>query len=217
MLKNKTNIILVIGLLGYWVIGLCGCAKREIKNIDSKGTNIVCFGDSITFGYGANAGEDYPTALSKLTNIPVINAGIDGDTSTEALRRIHSDVLDREPLLVLIEFAGNDFLRKIPREKTIANIREMVDQIQEKGAMVAIVDISAGVILGEYRAVFSKLAREKSAIFVPRILSGVITNPNLKSDFIHPNGEGYKVIAEKIFRAIKPFLEQNALLRNPKK
>ena len=99
MLRNraKINIILVIALLGYSVIALLGCAKREIKNIDSKGKNIICFGDSITFGYGVNPEESYPAALSKMTDIPVINAGIDGDTSVEAVRRIDSDILDREP------------------------------------------------------------------------------------------------------------------------
>lgn len=192
---------------------LTGCAKREIKNIDSKGKNIICFGDSITFGYGANPGEDYPAALSNLTNISIINAGIDGDTTIEALNRLNSDVLDREPLLVVVEFTGNDFLRKIPLEVTVNNVRQMVDRIQAAGVMVAIVDISTGLLLREYHTAFYKLAREKEAIFIPRILSGIVTNPRYKSDFIHPNAEGYKIIAEKIYRTIKPYLEQNALLR----
>ena len=93
----------------------------------------------------------------------------------------------------------------------------MIDKIQTKGAMVAIVDISAGVLLNEYNRVFYKLAKEKDAIFIPRILSGVITNPSLKSDFIHPNAQGYKLIAEKIYRVIKPHLEQNTFLRKPRK
>ena len=111
--------LLVIVLLSYSVTVLIGCAKKEIKNIDSKGTNIVCFGDSITFGYGANPGEDFPHVLSGITNIPVINSGLDGDTSETALRRLEIDVLDRDPLLVIIEFGGNDFLRKMPLEETI--------------------------------------------------------------------------------------------------
>jgi lysophospholipase L1-like esterase len=188
-----------------------GCAKREIKNLDSKGTNIICFGDSITFGYGANPGEDYPSALAKMINASVINAGIDGDTSVEALKRLKSDVLDREPLLVIIEFGGNDFLRKIPQEVTMSNIKEMVERIQAQGAMAAIVDMSAGIFLQEYRKAFAEIAHEKSAIFIPSILSGVITNPNLKSDFIHPNADGYKIIAQRIYRTILPYLNQNTL------
>jgi len=211
MLKNKINIILVIALLGYSVIALTGCAKREIKNIDSKGKNIVCFGDSITFGYGAEPGGDYPSALTKMTSIPVINAGIDGDTSTEAIKRIKSDVLDRDPLLVIVEFGGNDFLRKIPQEITLNNMREIIDKIQAQGAMVAVVDISTGMILKEYHSAFYNLAGEKGAIFIPNILSGIITNPHLKSDFIHPNADGYNVIAQRIYRVITPYLNQNIL------
>ena len=195
---------------------LSGCAERKIKNIGSRGKNIVCFGDSITFGYGANPGEDYPQALSKMVDIPVINAGIDGDTSTEALPRLTSDVLDRNPLLVIIEFAGNDFLRKIPKEETLKNISEMIDKIQAKGAMAAVVDISAGMLLGEYHKAFYSLAREKEAIFIPRLLNGVITNPKLKSDFVHPNADGYKMIAGRIYHVIMPYLEQNASLKETK-
>ena len=206
------------GILFFCVFALTGCAKREIKNIDSKGKNIICFGDSLTFGYGADEGQDYPTALAKIVSVPVINAGIDGDTSTEAVRRLASDVLDRDPLLVIIEFGGNDFLRKIPSEVTVKNIQEMIERAQAKGSMVALVDISAGIFLKEYREVFSKLSRENATIFIPSILNGIITNPKMKSDFLHPNANGYKLIAQKIQTAIAPYLERNSVLaKSPKK
>jgi len=194
---------------------LSGCAKREIKNIKSKGKSIVCFGDSITFGYGADPGGDYPSALAKMTTFEVINAGIDGDTTTEALKRIKSDVLDRDPLLVIVEFGGNDFLRKIPEEVTINNMREIIDKIQVKGAMVAIADISTGMLLKQYRGAFYNIARERGAIFIPHILSGIITNPSLKSDFIHPNAAGYDVIAQRIYRVITPYLNKNVISKMP--
>jgi len=187
-------------------VALTGCAKREITNANSKGKNIICFGDSLTFGYGANKGEDYPTALAKIVKKPVINSGIDADTTIEALLRFKSDVLEREPYLVLIEFSGNDFLRKIPIETTTANIRTMIKEAQQAGAMVGIVDISAGMFLQEYREAQKKLAYETGCIFIPGILDGIITNPSMKSDFLHPNAGGYKTIAERIHKAIKPYL-----------
>ncbi len=210
--RTKINIILVLVFLCSCVLVFSGCVKREIKNIDSKGKNIICFGNSITFGYGASPGEDYPSALAKMVDIPVINAGIDGDITLEALKRVESDVLDRDPLLVIIEFGGNDFLRKIPKEVTINNIKEMVERVQVKKAMVAIVDISAGMFLKEYRSAFYNLAREKGAIFIPSMLSGIITNPSMKSDFLHPNANGYKMIAQKIYHAIIPYLAKNTAL-----
>ncbi|MCX5702167.1 MAG: GDSL-type esterase/lipase family protein [Candidatus Omnitrophica bacterium] len=187
---------------------LIGCAKREIKNIDAKGKNIICFGDSITFGYGVSAGEDYPSTLAKMLQHTLINAGIDGDTTTEALKRLESDVLDRSPRLVIIEFGGNDFLKGIPTETTINNIAEMVERIQEEGAIVAIADISAGFLLNQYHAPLYNLCKAEGAIFIPKILNGIITDPSLKSDFIHPNANGYKLIAERIYRVILPYLNQ---------
>jgi len=192
---------------------VAGCAKREVKNIDSKGKNIICFGDSITFGYGVKPGEDYPTDLAALVVYPVINAGIDGDSSPEALQRLETDVLQRHPLLVIIEFGGNDFLRKVPLDVTAGNIRKMVRSIQERGAMAAIADISAGLFMREYRRALRKVAREEGAIFIPGILSGIVTNPSMKSDFLHPNKQGYRIVARRIWRFIDPYLKKNARSR----
>jgi len=214
---QKKEIILIATFCVQLIALLCGCAKREIKNVESKGRNIICLGDSVTFGYGVEPGEDYPSELTKMTKFSIINSGIDGDTTIEALKRLDSDVLERDPLLVIVEFGGNDFLRKIPKEVTISNIKYMVESIQERGAMVAIVDISAGFFLKEYRQALAALAQEKKAIFISSILSGVITNPSLKSDFIHPNREGYKVIAQRVYRAILPYLNQNIISRRFKK
>ena len=195
--------------LAIYAFVIIGCAKREIKNVDSKGKNIICFGDSITFGYGANPGEDYPTELSKLLNIPAINAGVDADTTFIALRRLEPDVLSKQPYLVIVEFCGNDFIKKVSKEDTIRNLREIIRKIQGQGAMVALVDISAGFFLRDYRIAFKKLAQEEGAIFVPAILNGILTNPSMKSDFLHPNAAGYKIVAERIYRAIKPYLKDS--------
>ncbi|MCX5709886.1 MAG: GDSL-type esterase/lipase family protein [Candidatus Omnitrophica bacterium] len=209
----KRNKLLILAFLGLCVFGLTGCAKREIKNINSKGTSIICFGDSITFGYGANPGEDFPTQLGKLLGREVINAGVSGDTSTEGMLRLDKEVLERDPLLVLIEFGGNDFIKKVSREATIKNTREFIRRIQARGAMVAIVDISAGLFLRDYRLLFAKIAREEGCIFIPAVLTKLITNPSMKSDFLHPNAAGYKIVAQRIAEAIRPFLSQNAKTR----
>jgi lysophospholipase L1-like esterase len=189
-------------------LGLIGCTRPRIKNSAAKGETIVCFGDSITFGYGVEQGQDYPALLAKLVSPPVVNAGIDGDTTIEALQRLQADVLQRKPFLVIVEFCGNDFLRKFPVEVTVSNIAKMIDIIQEKGVMVALVDISTGMFLAEYRRRFKRLAREKGAIFIPQVLDKIITNPSLKSDFLHPNASGYQLIAQRIQRAISPYLKQ---------
>ncbi len=210
---HQGKAILFVACYLLFAVLLGGCAKREIKNIDSKGTNIVCFGDSITFGYGANPSEGFPAQLSQMTKFTVINAGIDGDTSFEAIKRGESDILDRDPLLVIIEFGGNDFLRKIPMSTTLKNIEEMIKKIQSKGAMVAIADISTAIVMSNYGKEFKFLSQRYNTIFIPNLLSGILTDSSLKSDFIHPNADGYKIIAQRIYRVTIPYLNQNILVR----
>ncbi len=201
MRKTKFWLILII-----FSVILSGCYKQEIRNLSSPGKNIICFGDSLTFGYGAVPGEDYPNALGKLINLPVINAGVDGDTTFSALERL-DDVLTKDPRLVIVEFCGNDFIKKIPRADTIKNLSIIIDRIQEKGVMVALVDISAGMFFQEYRADFKKLAAEKKAIFIPVVLFKIITNPAMKSDFFHPNARGYKIIASRVYKVISKYIK----------
>jgi acyl-CoA thioesterase-1 len=185
-----------------------GCARYEVKNIDSIGSQIICFGNSITAGSGVSEKETYPYLLSELLDYAVINAGRPGEVSSDGLRRLENDVLVYQPRLVIIEFGGNDFLRKLPLSETIDNIRIITEAIQANGAMVAIADVSSGMIMKDYRNSYKRLARQAGAIFIPNLLKGIITNPSLKSDYIHPNAEGQRIIAERIYQAIKPYLER---------
>ncbi len=212
MKKSKVILLCVFLALGIAAaaVAVLRMQKPDIKNLSSKGATIVCFGDSITFGYGVSPGEDYPSRLSEMLSMPVINSGIDGDSSPEALKRIQADALDRNPFMVIVEFGGNDFLRKIPLETTVANITSMIDQVQQKGAICAIVDISSGMFFGEYRKAFAKLAKEKGALFIPSVLNGIITNPQMKSDFLHPNASGYRMIAERVYKEVVPYIRQNS-------
>ncbi len=209
---RKSKLILRAGIFTA-VIFFAGCTRSNIFNLESRGENIICFGDSITRGKGVEVGESYPAYLAKMTNYPVINAGINGEISTEGLKRLPVDVLEKRSLLVVIEFGGNDYLNKVPLAETIKNIEKMVKLIQAGGAMVAIVDISNILFMGEYRQELERLSKKYQAIFIPRILEDIVTNEKLKSDAVHPNAKGYKIIAYRVYRGIIPYLNQNALLR----
>ncbi|MEW6074874.1 MAG: GDSL-type esterase/lipase family protein [Candidatus Omnitrophota bacterium] len=206
----KINMFVAIITGSLAVILSSGCAKREIANIDSKGKNIICFGDSITAGYGVSPGQDYPAQLAKLLGRPVINAGNSGETSRDALKRLVPDVLKKDPCLVIIEFGGNDFLKKIPVSDTVTYVQEMTERIQAEGAMVAIADVSSAMVMGECSKELSRLSKKYQAIFIPRLMAGILTTPSLKSDFIHPNAEGYTLIAERVYKYLKPYLEKNS-------
>ena len=192
---------------------LCGCVDFGIRNLNSSGKNIICFGNSLTLGYGADKASSYPEVLSHLSSFNVINAGLSGDTTQGGLQRLQNDVLEREPLLVIVEFGGNDLLLKIPLQDTVGNLKQIIEKIQDKGAMVAVVDISSSVFFEEYRDAFRNLCRDKGAIFIARAMEGIITDPALKSDYLHPNSHGYRIMAHRIYRAIMPYLNRNIMAR----
>ena len=211
---NKKNRSIRPSLL--WVLAFSffislSCTRYEVKNINSRGKEIICFGNSITAGAGVSEKESYPYFLSQLLDYPVINAGRNGETSSDGLRRLDKDVLSCRPRLVIIEFGGNDFLRKLPLAQTINNIRMITERVQARGAMVAIVDVSSSIAMKNYRDSYKKLAYQTQAIFIHSLLKEVITNPSLKSDYIHPNAKGNQLIAKNIYQSIKPFLDQNNL------
>ena len=188
---------------------LPGCGS-PVRNLDSKGSTIICFGDSITYGQGAAKDEAYPARLQAMVSREVINAGVSGDTTRDALGRVEEDVLEEDPYLVVVEFGANDHFTEIPEEETAANLRRIIAMIQDGGAIVAVCDVSAGAsIIGEfdiYHDKLERLARETGSVFIPYLMKGILQKPSLRSDHMHPNAEGYRIIAERVYEKIKPYL-----------
>ena len=179
---------------------------RDVQNLSSTGKNIISFGDSLTEGVGAGAGKNYPILLSEGLGRPVINVGRRGDTTAAGLSRLERDVLGRNPRLVLVLFGGNDFLRRVPLERTIHNLEMMVKRIQEQGAMVVLLGLKLGVFRDEYGPMYEDVAEKNGALLVPDVLDGILSDPRLKSDSIHPNGAGYALMTERILKKVKPLL-----------
>ena len=186
---------------------LAGCSGQEIANRDSQGDAIICFGDSLTAGSGASSGHDYPALLAKALGRPVINAGVPGNTTRDALQRLDADVLSRQPRLVIVEFGGNDFLQQFPATETFANLDQIVQAIQARGAMVVLVGVQAGLWGDALRGEFHKIARARRAAFVPNILDGILTSPTLRSDYLHPNDAGYERIAARLLNVVEPLVK----------
>jgi lysophospholipase L1-like esterase len=181
---------------------------RGIRNLRSAGEAIVCFGDSLTEGVGAEAGQDYPSVLSRQLGFPVVNAGQRGDTTGQALERLSDKVLRRNPRLVNVLLGGNDFLRQLPRAESKKNLAEIVRRIQEQGAMVAIAGIRLGLFTDEFAPIYEATAKEFGALYIPEVMKGILSDAKLKSDAIHPNGAGYRLIAERVAEKIRPLLRE---------
>ena len=177
-----------------------------VTNANPRGENIICFGDSLTYGTGAPEGKDYPSRLSGLIGRTVINAGIPGDTTAEALDRLEDDVLSQSPRLVLLTLGGNDLKNRVPRETAFANLREIIRQIQAQGALVVIGGLDIPLYGRGFDEAYRKLARETGSVLIPDIYKGIMGDRSLMSDPIHPNAEGYAIMAGHFYEAIEPYL-----------
>lgn len=192
----------------------CGPDYDAVTNIRSGGSNIICFGDSITRGYGASAGRTYPEQLSAALGRPVINAGIDGDTTGSALQRLDEDVLSRDPWIVIVALSGNDFLRRVPETETQANLNAIVERCLGAGAIVVLVHAKFGILASDpYIDVFESVAERHGALLVRHSLKGILGNPSRMYDQIHPNDAGYALLAERVAEVVGPLAEASEASR----
>ncbi len=174
------------------------------KNNQTKIENIICFGDSLTKGYGATDEQTYPYFLQQLTTVPVINKGINGDTSRGGLNRT-DNILQFKNSLVIVEFGANDFFQQVPISETKKNMEQIVDKLKSANNIVVLVSTEDRQLHNLY-TMLKSLAKEKNVLFINGILNEIWNDRNLFSDEIHPNSKGYKSVADKIYKNIKHLL-----------
>ena len=195
-----------IFLLGLGLLYFFGSSHPEIRNAQPSGENLICFGDSLTYGTGASEGQDYPSRLSEMLLKPVINAGIPGDTTSTAMRRLDQDVLSHAPRIVFITLGGNDLKNGVSKEVAFENLKVIVEKIQAEGALVVIGGINIPFWGKGFGEAYENLAEETGAVLIPNIYKGIIGNSKLMSDRIHPNAKGYEIIAKFFYDAVKPYM-----------
>jgi len=192
------------------LIGSIACGGdrfNSLRNLGSTREAIVGLGDSLTEGVGANPGGAYPAVLSRELAFPVVNQGRRSDTTADALARL-SEVLERDPRLVIVLLGGNDFLRQVPRRETKKNLAEVVRRLQDHGAMVAIAGMRLGLFTDEFSPIYKETAEQFGAYYISQVMQGILSDPQLKSDPIHPNAAGYRLLGQPIAEKLKPLLRE---------
>lgn len=191
-------------LLGAGALLLTACGRKSARTHAKipEGSTVLALGDSLTFGYGANPGESYPAQLQKLTGWNIVNGGVSGDTSAQALSRLPA-LLARKPKLVIVGIGGNDFLRKIPEEQTRANIAKIIETVQKENipaVLVGVPHITLGALFGHLsdHPLYEDLSEEYGIPLFGGAWAEILGDNNLKSDQIHANGKGYRRFAEKL-------------------
>ena len=184
-----------------------------------KPKTILCFGDSITAGYGLEDSNDaYPGILQQKIdttdlNYTVVNSGVSGETTAGGKSRI--DWVIKQPVdIFLLELGANDGLRGVPLTETKANLQTIINIVKEKSPQTTI--ILAGMELppnmgktytAEFRALYADLAEKNNIELIPFILKDVGGDPSLnQGDGIHPNVEGHKIVANTVWETLETLL-----------
>jgi acyl-CoA thioesterase I len=179
---------------------------------------IVVLGDSLTAGLGVAADEAYPALVQARLRregfaYRVVNAGVSGDTTAGGLRRLDW-VLRSRPAIVIVALGANDGLRGLPVAAMRDNLVAIVTRLRGAGARVLLAGMRMPPNYGdaytrEFAETFARVARQTRVALLPFLLDGVAGDPALNQpDGIHPNAAGQRVVAETVWRALRPLLER---------
>ena len=174
----------------------CGDTPR-LAELDDDAV-ILAFGDSLTYGTGAKGHQSYPAVLENLTGITVVNAGLPGEESDAGLERLPKVVADEVPDLVILCHGGNDFLRKRSRENTEKNLRSMIDYLRAQDIPVVLLGVPEFGLLLSTADVYHLIADELDVPLEDDIIPDLLGQNKYKSDHLHPNADGYRLMAKAI-------------------
>ncbi|HEY6722171.1 MAG TPA: GDSL-type esterase/lipase family protein [Burkholderiales bacterium] len=164
---------------------------------------VLAFGDSLTFGTGANVNESYPVRVEALIGRKVVAAGVPGEVSAAGLARLPSALEEAKPQLVILCEGGNDFLQKLDEGQAANNIRAMVRLARAQGAQVVLIGVPKPGLLPSPPDFYRDIAKEFGLPYEGSALKKILTDNALKSDFVHPNAAGYARLAEAIAALLK--------------
>lgn len=197
-------ILVVVAIV---LVAACGSKARE--EAIPPGSRVVALGDSLTAAFGVAPGEAWPDLLANRTGWVVINAGVSGDTSGGALSRLPALLEEHNPVLVLVALGGNDMLRRIPREETVANLGKVLAMIKAHGAKPVLLATPkpsvAGAVFQNLSAAdfYRQVADEQQVPLIEDAIADVLSDPEMKGDPLHPNTAGHAQMFRKIFEALK--------------
>ena len=179
---------------------------------------LVCFGDSLTAGYGADPGQSYPDYLQ--TNLDamgykyrVVNEGISGNTTKDGVERLDR-IIALKPALVVVEFGGNDGLRGLPIEDSRKNLDKIVAALKANGTIVVLAGITLPPDYGpdyikQFTGTYTLLAAKYHVPLLPFLLQNVYGVPGMmQRDQTHATAKGNQVVARNVLPLVLPLLRK---------
>jgi acyl-CoA thioesterase I len=179
---------------------------------------IVCFGDSLTAGYGTELGRSYPDFLqadldAKGYHYRVVNEGISGNTTKDGAERVDG-IVAMKPAVVIVEFGGNDGLRGLRIEDSRENLDKIVSTLKASGTKIVLAGITLPPDYGpdyikQFNETYALLAKKYNVPLLPFLLKGVFgIDGMMQRDNTHATAEGNKVVANNVLPLVLPLLKK---------
>ena len=234
----KKTVFVLSGVLCIAAVTAVSCGNGSVDGGLPLESSIVCFGDSLTEGFGAvtpgvvDKTKSYPAYLANSVKIPVVNAGVSGDTSAQGLSRLSRDVLSKNPQIVIIEFGANDLFTGVLPPATQNYLGSMLSTLNNGSRKIYLAKFyteavarsllaANGVtdttmqtmVITQYNTMFTTLAQSYNVTLIEDIWTGVWGVTGKMSDIVHPNAQGYQKMADNILNVMRPYLQSNGFLK----
>jgi len=190
-------------LLAVFLLLVSGCGQQAKLPLLAPDAIVVAFGDSLTYGTGANEEESYPVQLARITGRRVVREGVPGEVSATGLARLPAALDEHQPRLLILCHGGNDFLRRLPKEQAAENVRAMIRLAKDRGVEVLLIgtpEIGFTLTPPEF---YAGIAKQFGIPYEGDVLTKILRNGELKSDQIHPNAQGYRLMAERVAELLR--------------
>ena len=192
--------------------------KSPSATINDKRPLIVCFGDSLTAGYGTEPGKSYPDYLqtdldAKGYQYRVLNEGVSGNTTKDGVQRVDS-IVAMKPAIVIVEFGGNDGLRGFRIEDSRTNLDQIVSALKGSGAQIVLAGITLPPNYGpdyikQFNETYTLLAKKYDVPLFPFLLKNVYgVDGMMQADNTHATAEGNRIVAKNILPLLLPLLKK---------
>jgi len=215
-----------------YVLLLCSCNGKTSEPENNKTEKVVsdhpekdtmkiimCFGNSLTAGYGVAMNEAYPALLQKRIDslglkYKVVNAGLSGETSSGGINRVEW-VLRQKPDIFILELGANDGLRGINVKVTRENLQKIIDKVKNRfpDTRIILAGMRIPTSMGntynkEFQKIFPDLAEKNNILLIPFLLDGVGGESKLnQGDGLHPTAEGYKIVTENVWKVLTQIMQ----------
>jgi len=199
-MRRTTGVFLTL----IYILLILGCgAKHPPFDPLSEDAVILAFGDSLTFGTGVKPEHSYPAVLQKLTGRKIINAGVPGEVTGKGVERLPALLEKHSPDLLILIHGGNDMLRKKDLGIAVDNLRSMIEMARSNDIPVIMMAVPNPTLILSPAEFYEELADGMNVPIEVDAISDILQYPGNKSDGVHPNAKGYRMMAESLHQLLQ--------------